>query len=86
MIAIRKYRCGEAQSVAALISKTCYRLNRHEGTKQAVQEYVGIHNPKGKKTEDIHKRFSRTQNCFVAVTGSRVVGMVRGIVEKSWQH
>ncbi|MFC1574154.1 GNAT family N-acetyltransferase [Candidatus Latescibacterota bacterium] len=79
MITIRKYRRGDARSIAALISKTYSRFNRHEGTKQAVREYVESYNPKGKKTEDIHKRFSRTPNCFVAVVGSRVVGMVRGI-------
>jgi GNAT superfamily N-acetyltransferase len=79
MITVRKYRRGDARLVAALISETYSRFNQHEGTKQAVREYVESYNAKGKMTEDIHKRFSRTPNFFVAVTGSRVVGMVRGI-------
>jgi len=79
MITIRKYKREDARTVATLISKTFFRFNRHEGTKLAVQDYIENHNPKGKKTEDLHKRFSLTPNFFVAVSGSRVVGMVRGI-------
>jgi len=79
MITIRKYRRGDARSVAALISSTYSRFNRQEGSAHAVQGYVNSYSPKGKKTEDIHKRFSRTPNCYIAIAGSRVVGMVRGI-------
>ena len=79
MITIRKYKRTDARAVATLISRTYSRFNSREGTKQAVREYVESYNPRGKKTEDIHKRFARTPNCFVALVGSRVVGMVRGI-------
>ena len=79
MITIRKYRREDARAVAALISETYSRFNSHEGTKLAVSEYIVSYDPKGKRTEDIHKRFFRTPNCFVALAGSRVIGMVRGI-------
>ena len=79
MTTIRKYGREDARAVASLISKTYSRFNSREGTKQAVREYIESYNPKGKKTEDIHNRFARTPNCFVALAGSRVVGMVRGI-------
>jgi len=79
MITIRKYRSGDAFAVAQLISTTYSRFNRREGTKQAVRDYARSYDPKGKKREDIHKRFARTPNCFIAVVGSRVIGMVRGI-------
>jgi GNAT superfamily N-acetyltransferase len=78
MVSIRKYRAGDARSVAALISRTYSRFNRHEGISQAVREYIESYNPKGKKTADIHKRFSQTPDCLVAVAGSRLVGVARG--------
>lgn len=79
MVTIRKYRQGDARSISALISATYLRFNRHEGAKQAVRKYVDSYNPRGKKAEDLHNRFARTPNCFVAITGSRIVGVVRGI-------
>jgi len=78
MITIRKYRREDARAVAGLIGRTYARFNRHEGTKQAVRDYIQSYDPMGKKTEDIHRRFRRTPNCFVAVTGSQIVGVVRG--------
>ncbi len=78
MITIRKYRHEDARAVAALISKTYSRFNSQEGTKQAVREYVESYNPNGKKTKDIHNRFARTPDFFVAIADSRLVGMVRG--------
>lgn len=79
MIKIRKYRREDVRAVAALISETYSRFNSQEGTKRAVREYIMSYDSKGKKTEDIHKRFFHTPNCFVALAGSRVIGMVRGI-------
>ena len=79
MIAIRKYRRDDARAVAALISDTYAQFNSREGTKRAVRDYVESYSPDGKGTEEIHKRFSRTPHCFVALNGSQVVGMVRGI-------
>ena len=79
MIVIRKYQRTDARAVTALISETYSRFNSHEGSKRAVQDYVESYSPEGKSTDDIHKRFSRTPRCFVALAGSRVVGVVRGI-------
>jgi GNAT superfamily N-acetyltransferase len=79
MIRIRKYKCDDARAVAVLISETYSRFNSREGSRRAVHEYVESYSPNGKRTEDLHKRFSRTPNCFVALSGSCVVGMVRGI-------
>ncbi len=79
MITIRKYERNDARAVAALISETYARFNAHEGTLDAVRQYVENYCPKGKKTVDLHKRFSRTPLCFVAVDRTKVVGVVRGI-------
>ncbi len=79
MIVIRKYRSDDARAVAALISRTYSRFNSQEGTKRAVRDYIDSYSPKGRKTKDLHARFSRTPNCFVALAGSQVTGMVRGI-------
>jgi GNAT superfamily N-acetyltransferase len=79
MIKIRKYRPDDARAVAALISKTYSHFNFQEGTKRAVRDYIDSYSPEGRKTEDLHARFARTPNCFVALASSEVIGMVRGI-------
>lgn len=79
MITIRKYQRADALAVTKLISETYLCFNSHEGSEQAVREYVESYSPKGKHTDDIHKRFSRTPNCFVALSDSHVVGVARGV-------
>lgn len=79
MIIIRKYKREDARAVTALISTTYSRFNSREGTKGAVREYVESYDPRGKRIDDIHIRLARTPNCFVALAGTRVIGMVRGI-------
>src|SRR3990170_2727549 len=70
MIAIRKYQRADARAVTTLVSKTYWRFNSDEGIGRALLAYVQSFDPKGKRTEDIHERFSRTPTCFVALDGS----------------
>ena len=78
MITIRKNRREDSRAVASLISQTYARFNRHEGTEEAVRDYIKSYNPDDKTLDEIHKRICRTRFCFVAVTDSHVVGVVRG--------
>ena len=79
MIRIRRYRRSDGRAISTLISQTYSRFNAQEGTKQAVQEYVGAFNAEGKTTKSIQERFFRTPNFFIALDGPRPVGLVRGL-------
>ena len=79
MTIIRKYKRKDARAVATLISRTYSRFNIREGTKEAARKYIESYDPGGKRTEDIHRRFIRTPNFWVAFMGSRIVGVARGI-------
>lgn len=79
MMLIRKYMAEDAWAVAALISKTYSRFNAHEGTPEAVRQYVDSYNPVDKSIEEIRQRFTRTPCCFVASANPGIVGVVRGI-------
>ena len=79
MITIRKYKNGDAKAMSRLISNTYARFCASEGTPDAVRRYVESYDPRGKTLADIRKRFAKTPLCFVAVNGSRIVGVVRGV-------
>ena len=75
MIAIRKFGPKDARAAAALICETYWKFNRHDSDAKAVKEYIGLCEPQGKKAKDLERRFEQTPVGFVAVRGSKIVGI-----------
>lgn len=78
MIKIRKYRPQDAKAAARLISRTYSKFNWTEGMEEAVRRYIRNCDP-NQNLADIRIRFKCTPIFFVALDGTRVVGIVRGI-------
>lgn len=77
MVTIRKYRPDDARGVAEPIRETYSAFCRVEGTEEAVQDYVDHYNPSEKSDSEVENIFSRTPIRLVAVSGSRLVGVLR---------
>lgn len=75
MTRIRKFRPSDTPDVARLIAETFATYNHREGTRRAIRSYISFYHANPQALRDY---FSRAPIHFVAVQGSKVVGVVRG--------
>lgn len=75
---IRKYRTEDAEKVAKIIRDTFRKFNSKEGSKKAIETYIGGYDPKKEGIEEIKKEFGENPIFFVAIINGKIVGMIRG--------
>lgn len=80
-IKIRTYKEKDAIAVAKLIRDTYGKFNASEGSKKAVERYLGFYDTKNNLAGVINK-FSQSNIFFVAEINGKIVGMARGDEKK----
>jgi len=79
MITIRKYSKKDLLGVTELIRETFSKYNSKEGSKKAVQAYIGRFDSKKIGLENVRERVEGTKIFFVAIENKKIIGMVRGV-------
>ena len=77
-VKIRKYKSSDAKEVGKLIGKTYTTCNSGEGSKKAVQAFIGRFDPSKVEEGKLRERLSRSEIAFVATHNGKIIGVVRG--------
>ena len=82
MIRIRKFRKSDLIDSAKLVREVFSKFNRKEGPKKAIDEYLSYYKTTKDNIEGLQKIFFTSPIVFVAVEGTKIIGLVRGNKKK----
>lgn len=74
---IRKFKGEDTEKISVLIKNTFLKYNCKEGSKKAVNEYVGLYDIAGDKIMLLKQIFLESIS-FVAIDNKKIVGVIRG--------
>ena len=82
MVKIRKFRKRDITEVAKLVHSTYKRFCAKDATHEANQRYLDQYDVKKKGIRELEREFLRTKVAFVAIADNKIVGVIRGGMER----
>lgn len=79
---IRKFKKSDAKEAALLVAQVFKKYNHREATSAALKRYINYIHPNKNSPERLLQIFARTPICFVAVNNKKIIGVIRGRINR----